>query len=976
MDSLQSFETLAVVNRVTSELCNYLDHNDNRTLAEYLIDLRIKCTSLKSFKVRLENSGSEFPESLIYSLDRFITKLHPHFTKSQQSHVKPKSPPRKLNRISRKRWRSPSLGAHQRKAQHICDEHQSASICPPVPRRRAKKEIDRWETQQLRAAGVQLNLDGLDRDANEVTGYEEEPEQDEEEEDVDIEVIEDEPTFLKGQTQRTLDLSPIRVIRVPDGSLNRAAAQGSGMTKELKELREVEMNEKASRKAPDSDAQGHTSLSKSRQPVATNRQSLRSMPVQIHADAQRKILGERTNLSIKQQQETLPVYKLKNTFLQAMHDHQTMIVVGETGSGKTTQMPRYLLSDEVLTRRSGIVACTQPRRVAAISVAERVAYEMGVQLGEEVGYSVRFDDRTSPSTMLKYCTDGFLVKEALLDPNLSQYSAIMLDEAHERTVSTDILFGLCKKALKRRRDLKLIVTSATLDAEKFSTYFDNAPILTVPGRTFPVEIHFARAPESDYFEPAMETIFFIHLEKELGDILVFLTGQEEIELAAQIITERTKKLGNKCPELIPIPVYSALPGDQQSRIFEPAPTGTRKCILATNIAETSITIDFIHYVVDCGFAKINTYDSKSGMERLILTPISQAQAKQRAGRAGRTNPGQAFRLYTEEAFETEMLPAPIPEIQRVNLENTVLSLKAMGIEDILAFDFMDPPPRAGVIAAFESLYALAALDDESLLTRLGRKMADFPLEPSASKILLSSVDLGCGIEAVSIISMLSADSNSPFLRPKERQQQADQRKARFHDPHSDHLTLLNLYNSWVRSGGSPAWCFENYVQARHMRRAKDVREQLVGIMQRHNYKLVSCGSATQLVRRAFCAGLFRHSARQDTQAGQGAFKTVLDETSVYIHPSSACMGKDAAYVIYSSLMETTKPWMHQITIIDPKWLVEAAPTFFKAAPTERMSRRKQAERIKPLYNKHAGEDEWRLSAQRRQGRSGGAGTWG
>lgn len=281
----------------------------------------------------------------------------------------------------------------------------------------------------------------------------------------------------------------------------------------------------------------------------------------------------------------------------------------------------------------------------------------------------------------------------------------MLDEAHERTIATDVLFALLKKTIKKRDDLKIIVTSATLDADKFSEYFNSCPIFTIPGRTFPVEILYSREPyvchdramfhladfhrESDYLDAALTTVMQIHLSEPMGDILVFLTGQEEIDTACEILYERMKALGPGVPELIILPVYSALPSEMQSKIFEPAPPGSRKVVVATNIAETSITIDFIYYVVDPGFVKQNAYDPKLGMDSLIVTPISQAQANQRAGRAGRTGPGKCFRLYTEAAYQSEMLPTTIPEIQRQNLCNTILMLKAMGINDLLRFDFMD-----------------------------------------------------------------------------------------------------------------------------------------------------------------------------------------------------------------------------------------------------------------------------------------------
>ncbi|KAH1000377.1 hypothetical protein HUJ04_000290 [Dendroctonus ponderosae] len=327
----------------------------------------------------------------------------------------------------------------------------------------------------------------------------------------------------------------------------------------------------------------------------------------------------------------------------------------------------------------------------------------------------------------RYMTDGMLLRECLMDLDLKGYAVVMLDEAHERTIHTDVLFGLLKQAVTKRPELKLIVTSATLDAVKFSQYFFEAPIFTIPGRTFPVEVLYTKEPETDYLDASLITVMQIHLREPPGDILLFLTGQEEIDTACEILYERMKSLGPEVPELIILPVYSALPSEMQTRIFDPAPPGSRKVVIATNIAETSLTIDGIFYVVDPGFVKQKVYNSKTGMDSLVVTPISQAQAKQRAGRAGRTGPGKCYRLYTERAYRDEMLPTPVPEIQRTNLATTVLQLKTMGINDLLHFDFMDAPPVESLIMALEQLHSLSALDDEGLLTRLGRRVSSLTL---------------------------------------------------------------------------------------------------------------------------------------------------------------------------------------------------------------------------------------------------------
>ncbi|KAL2919200.1 DEAH-box ATP-dependent RNA helicase prp22 [Polyrhizophydium stewartii] len=820
---------------------------------------------------------------------------------------------------------------------------------------------ERWEIKQLIASGVLNPKDypNIDEEHG-LLNYEEN------EEELDIELREDEPAFLAGQTKQTLQLSPIKIVKNPDGTLNRAALAGASLAKERREIRQQQA-------AADYDAVPKDLNQPWLDPLSNPNDKLFAQELKgfgrIDMDMPEwkksmfnpaTTFGKITSLSIKEQRESLPIYKLRETIVSAVTENQILIVVGDTGSGKTTQMTQYLAEEGFAER--GIIGCTQPRRVAAMSVAKRVAEEVGCRLGQEVGYTIRFEDCTSPETRIKYMTDGMLLRECLIDDKLSKYTVLLLDEAHERTVSTDILFGLLKKTVKKRPDLKLIVTSATLDAERFSSYFFYCPILTIPGRTFPVEILYAKEPETDYLDSALITVMQIHLSEPAGDILLFLTGQEEIDTAAEILYERMKALGPMVPELIILPVYSALPSEMQSRIFDPAPPGARKVVLATNIAETSITIDGIYYVVDPGFVKQNTYDSKLGMDALVVVPISQAQARQRSGRAGRTGPGKCYRLYTEAAYRNEMLPNSVPEIQRMNLSMTVLTLKAMGINDLIGFDFMDPPPVQTLVAALELLYQLGALDNEGLLTRLGRKMSQFPMDPAMSKTLLISTELGCSEEVLSIVAMLTAENI--FYRPKDKQAQADQKKAKFHQPEGDHLTLLSVYNAWKASKFSNAWCHENYIQGRSMRRAQDVRKQLLGIMDRYRQDIVSCGRNYNQVRRAICGGYFRHAAKKDPQEG---YKTLVEGTPVHVHPSSALFNKQPEWLIYHQLVMTTKEYMREVLTIEPKWLVELAPTFFKVADATKISKRKRMEKIEPLYNRFEPKDAWRISRVRRGG---------
>lgn len=773
------------------------------------------------------------------------------------------------------------------------------------------------------------------------------------EENIDIELKEEEPPFLKGQTAKAgVNFSPIRIVKNPDGSLHRAAIQQSEQTKNRRELRELQ-NKTYIETNTSKDQIGkdfNNTIDNTSMKILQGNTKNVIQPRKFHATS-------RSYMSMKEQRESLPIFQLKSQIMRMIQDNRILVVIGETGSGKTTQITQYLVEADYA--KYGKIGCTQPRRVAAMSVAKRVSEEFGCKLGEYVGYSIRFEDCCSEDTIIKYMTDGMLLREALIDKNLTQYSVIMLDEAHERTIHTDILFGLLKEAMRNRNDLKLIVTSATLDSEKFSKFFNNCPVFRIPGRTFDVEVFYSKEPEYDYMEAALITVMQIHLtEPKGGDILVFLTGQEEIETACQILQARMDALGKGTPPLLILPVYSALPSEMQSKIFEPAPYGTRKCIIATNIAEASLTIDGIYYVVDPGFAKIKAYNPKIGMDSLMIAPISQSSAMQRAGRAGRTGPGKCYRLYTYDSFMNEMLKATIPEIQRTNLANTVLLLKALGINDLINFEFMDPPPLQTLIAAMEQLYYLGALDEEGLLTKLGRRMAEFPLEPQLSKMLLTSVDLNCSEEIITIVSMLSVQNI--FYRPRDKQNEADQKKTKFIHPDGDHLTLLKVFEMWKKNHSSQ-WCIDNFIHHRAMRKAEDIKKQLIAIMERYKLPVVSCRNDWARVRKAITAGFFFHVARKDPHEG---YKTLVDNQTIFIHPSSALFNKSPEWVVYHELVLTSKEYMREITSIDPKWLVDVAGKFFKKCNPNFLSKRQRNEKIEPLQNKYEDPNAWRLSKRR------------
>ncbi|PRW59127.1 pre-mRNA-splicing factor ATP-dependent RNA helicase DHX16 isoform A [Chlorella sorokiniana] len=624
---------------------------------------------------------------------------------------------------------------------------------------------------------------------------------------------------------------------------------------------------------------------------------------------------------IQEARKLLPMFPYRDDLLKAVEEHQVIIIVGETGSGKTTQIPQYLY--EAGYGKLGKIGCTQPRRVAAMSVAARVAQEMGVKLGNEVGYSIRFEDCTSDKTLVKYMTDGMLLREFLGEPDLASYSCMMVDEAHERTLHTDVLFGLVKDIARFRPDLKLLISSATLDAEKFSEYFDFAPIFRIPGRRYPVDILYTKAPEADYLHAAVVTTLQIHVSQPAGDVLIFLTGQEEIEACEELLRQRTRGMGSKIGELIIAPIYANLPSDMQAKIFEPTPPGARKVVIATNIAETSLTIDGIKYVIDPGFCKQNSYNPRTGMESLQVTPISKASALQRAGRAGRTAPGKCFRLYTAWAYQHELEDNTVPEIQRTNLGNVVLLLKSLGINDLINFDFMDPPPTETMFRALEQLYALGALNDKGELTTLGRKMAEFPVDPMLAKMIIQSQKYGVSEEVATIAAMVSI-GGAVFYRPKDKAVHADNAHKAFHRGNvGDHIALMNVFNGWAETNFASQWCFENFV--RSMKRARDIRDQLLGLMDRCEIELVSNPQDVEAIRKAITSGFFYHTASLQKN---GSYRTVKNPQTVHIHPSSGLSEIMPRWLVYHELVLTTKEYMRVVSEIKPEWLVEIAPHYY------------------------------------------------
>ncbi|KMQ48031.1 ATP dependent RNA helicase [Trichophyton rubrum] len=633
--------------------------------------------------------------------------------------------------------------------------------------------------------------------------------------------------------------------------------------------------------------------------------------------------------------ELLPIARHRQSLLYAIEKYPVVVLVGETGSGKTTRLPQFL--DQAGWCGGGKqIAITQPRRVAVTSVAARVAGETGCQLGQEVGYSIRFEDVTSASTRIKFVTDGLLLREALVDPLLSRYSVIMVDEAHERSVSTDVLLGVLKKIRKRRPELRIVVSSATLKAEDYMQFFagqgaaednETARIITLDGKMYPVDCLYLESPAEDYVERAIKTVFDIHATEPEGDILLFLTGREEIVSVTQQISEQAALLPQKAQALLPVPLYAGLTADQQLSAFEPAPENTRKVIVSTNVAEASVTIEGIVYVVDCGFSKLRAYDPSTGIEKLTTVPISKASATQRAGRAGRTRPGKCFRLYTEQSF-LSLPQETTPEIQRANLAPIILQLKSLGIDNVVRFDYISSPPSELFVRAFQLLSSLGAIDDYAKLTKpLGIQMAELPVNPMMAKVLLSSTKFGCLDEILSIAAMTTLQDSIWFNQDEKRGISPSIRQ--FAVEEGDHLTYLNIYQAFVTKGRKEAkWCRDQSLIHKSMMKAVSIRVQLENHLKRFGIDMARRQAATtEQIQRCLTTGFFAHAAKMQPD---GTFRSITGGITLHAHPSSLMFNRKAEWVIFNEILQTgTKSFIRDVTKIEKAWLSEYAPEYYE-----------------------------------------------
>ncbi|XP_072027781.1 LOW QUALITY PROTEIN: putative pre-mRNA-splicing factor ATP-dependent RNA helicase PRP1 [Amphiura filiformis] len=533
-------------------------------------------------------------------------------------------------------------------------------------------------------------------------------------------------------------------------------------------------------------------------------------------------------------------------------------------------------------------------------------------------------------------TDGILLRKAMMDPLLEQYGVIVLDEVHERTLNTNILMGLLRGVEKQREDLKVVIISATLAAGKFQDYFDQASLLTVPSHTHPVEIIYTQEPQTDYIKAAVRTVLQIHTsEKGEGDILVFLTSQEEVERVCKRLECEVDSFGPEIGDLkICIPLHPALPPQQQQHIYELAPSNKpngaigRKVIVSTNIAETSFSID-VAFVIDCGFAKQKVCNPSIRVESQVVSLISKTSAQHRAAQASHTRPGKCFHLYTEKVYKEEMMDIMDPEILRSNLGTVVLFLKKLGVGDLTQFDFMDAPAPETLTRALELLSYLGALNDNGEVTKLGSMMAEFPLDPQLSKMLIASIDHNCTKEILIITAMLTVPQC--FVRPDEAMGAADDTNKRFAHVHGDHLMLLNVFNNNNNTHETFQWCQDNFVQYQSLKSANNIHKQLSGIMDRLSMKRTStdCSSKDYYVniRKALVTGFFMQVAHLEKS---GQYLTVGDNQVVEIHPST-CLDHKPEWVLYNEFVlnteKTNENHIRTITDIKPEWLVQTLLSF-------------------------------------------------
>ncbi|SFX05717.1 ATP-dependent RNA helicase HrpA [Marinospirillum alkaliphilum] len=632
----------------------------------------------------------------------------------------------------------------------------------------------------------------------------------------------------------------------------------------------------------------------------------------------------------------LPVSEHRDKILATLRQHQVVVVAGETGSGKTTQLPKLCL--ELGLGARGLIGHTQPRRLAARSVAQRLAEELRVPLGEQVGYQVRFQDQQSETTLVKLMTDGILLAETQKDPFLNRYEAIIIDEAHERSLNIDFLLGYLKRILPKRPDLKVVITSATIDLERFSRHFDDCPVIEVSGRSYPVEQLYRPLLTDDPdtadltlqqgLLQALEEV--AQLEREKGwlhgprDVLVFLPGEREIREVAHEI--RRAQGGGRFRDTEVLPLYARLPASEQQRVFQ-SHTG-RRVVLATNVAETSLTVPGIRYVIDPGLARISRYSVRAGVQRLPVEPVSQASARQRAGRCGRIAEGLCIRLYAEDDFNSRP-DFTEPEIRRTNLAAVILQMLALRLGDIADFPFVEPPDSRSIKDGFRLLFELGAVNRRNELTPLGRKLARLPVDPRLGRMLLEASARGCLQEVMIITAALNLQD--PRERPVEHQQAADQAHAQWADPDSDFVALVNLWHHYetqrqeLSASQLRKYCQKHFLSWMRMREWRDTHHQLKLLCREIGLTENTQPAGPQPLHQALLSGLLSNiGMQQENREFLGA-----RNRKFFVHPGSKLARKPPKWVMAAELVETTRLYARMVARIQPEWVEPLAGHLLK-----------------------------------------------
>jgi ATP-dependent helicase HrpA len=640
----------------------------------------------------------------------------------------------------------------------------------------------------------------------------------------------------------------------------------------------------------------------------------------------------------------LPITARKDDIVNAIRANQVVVIAGETGSGKTTQIPKMCL--EAGLGIAAKIGCTQPRRVAALSISRRIAEELNVNWGREVGCTIRFDDRSSPQTYIKLMTDGILLAETQGDPLLSEYNCIIIDEAHERSLNIDFLLGYLKTLLAKRSDLKLIITSATIDTATFSKHFGDAPVIEVSGRTFPVDVFYSPLDEASeergdltYVDAAVRATEQIMRESDAGDVLIFMPGERDIRETGDLLEGRFRHAA----EIIPL--FGMLSAGEQQRVF--APCDRRKIVIATNIAETSLTIPGIRYVIDSGLARISRYNPRTRTKRLPVEEVSQSSANQRKGRAGRVQDGICIRLYSEEDFK-ERPAYTQPEIQRANLAEVILRMKAFRLGDIEVFPFVNPPPPSSIDGGYKLLQELGALDDKRQLTELGENLSRLPIDPTLGRMLLQSQHEHATHELLIIAAGLSIQD--PRERPLDKKDAAAAAHKRFADPQSDFLSLLKIWDAvhdeWERirsQGQRRKFCKTNFLNYQRMREWQDLYAQLHGALEElGRFKLNESSADYAAIHRSILTGLLAHIA---TRKERNFYKGIGNR-ELALFPGSALFDRNEkpskshqptkgkpviktilqpAWIVAGEIVETSQLFARTVAGIDPLWIVQLAP---------------------------------------------------